>query len=39
MTMLENIQLITYQPEIPHIVFIMVITYGLAVASGHRKYQ
>jgi hypothetical protein len=38
-TMLENIQLITYQPEISHIVFIMVITYGLAVFSGHRKYQ
>ena len=37
--MLEDIQLITYQPEIPHIVFLMVITYGLAVFSGHRKYQ
>jgi len=38
-TMLENIKLIAYKPEIPHIVFIMVITYGLAVVSGHRKYQ
>jgi hypothetical protein len=38
-TMLDNIRLITYQPEIPHLVFLMVITYGLAVVSGHRKYQ
>ncbi|WP_019029431.1 hypothetical protein [Colwellia piezophila] len=37
--LLEDIKLITYQPEIPHIVFLMVITYGLAVISGHRKYQ
>ena len=37
--LLEDIKLITYQPEIPHIVFLMVITYGLAVVSGHRKYQ
>ena len=37
--LLEDIKLITYQPEIPHIVFLMVIIYGLAVVSGHRKYQ
>ena len=37
--LLEDIKLITYQPEISHIVFLMVITYGLAVVSGHRKYQ
>ncbi len=37
--MLEDIKLITYQPELSHIVFLMVITYGLAVISGHRKYQ
>ncbi|KGJ91783.1 membrane protein [Colwellia psychrerythraea] len=37
--LLEDIKLITYQPEMPHIVFLMVITYGLAVISGHRKYQ
>ena len=37
--LLEDIKLITYQPEISHLVFLMVITYGLAVISGHRKYQ
>ena len=37
--LLEDIKLITYQPELSHIVFLMVITYGLAVVSGHRKYQ
>lgn len=37
--LLEDIKLITYQPEISHLVFLMVITYGLAVVSGHRKYQ
>ena len=37
--LLEDIKLITYQPEIPHIVFLMVIIYGLAVVSSHRKYQ
>ena len=38
-TMLENIQLITYHPEISHIIFLMVITYAGAVVSGHRKYR
>ncbi len=37
--LLEDIKLITYQPEIPHIVFLMVFTYLIAVISGHRKYQ
>jgi len=37
--LLEDIKLITYQPEIPHLVYIMVITYIGAVISGHRKYQ
>jgi hypothetical protein len=37
--MLEDIKLITYQPEISHLVFIIVITYAIAIFSGHRKYQ
>ena len=37
--LLEDIKLITYQPEISHVIFLMVITYGVAVISGHRRYQ
>lgn len=37
--LLEDIKLITFQPEIPHVVFLMAITYLVAVVSGHRKYQ
>jgi len=37
--LLEDIKLITYQPEIPHVIYLMVITYIVAVISGHRKYQ
>ena len=37
--MLEDIKLITYQPEISHMVFLMVITYTVAIVVGHRKYQ
>jgi hypothetical protein len=37
--LLEDIKLITYQPEIAHVVFLMVFTYIAAVVSGHRKYQ
>jgi hypothetical protein len=37
--LLEDIKLITYQPEISHLIFVIVITYGLAVASGHRRYK
>jgi len=36
---LEDIKLITYQPEISHIIFLIVITYALAVLAGHRKYR
>lgn len=37
--LLEDIKLITFEPEIPHIVILMGITYIFAVISGHRKYQ
>jgi len=37
--LLEDIKLITYQPEISHVILLMVITYGVTVFSGHRKYQ
>ncbi len=37
--LLEDIKLITFQPEINHLVIVMVITYLIAVISGHRKYQ
>ena len=37
--LLEDIKLITYQPEIPHVVFLMVITYLVAILLGNRKYQ
>ena len=37
--LLEDIKLMTYQPEIPHVVILMGITYLIAVFSGYRKYQ
>jgi len=35
----ENIKLITFEPEIAHLVIIMCLTYLVGVISGHRKYQ
>lgn len=37
--LLEDVKLITFQPEIAHLVIVMGITYLIAVVSGHRKYQ
>lgn len=37
--LLEDIKLITFEPEIPHVVILMGLTYLFAVLSGHRKYQ
>jgi len=37
--LLEDVKLITFQPEIAHLVIVMGITYLIAVISGHRKYQ
>lgn len=37
--LLEDIKLITYEPEISHLVFLMVIAYAYAIISGNRKYR
>jgi len=37
--LLEDIKLITFQPEISHLVFIMCFTYMAGIISGHRKFQ
>ena len=37
--LLEDIKLISFQPEIAHLVIIMCLTYLGGIISGHRKYQ
>jgi len=37
--LLEDIKLISFQPEIAHLVVIMCLTYLGGVIAGHRKYQ
>lgn len=37
--MLEDIKLITFQPEIPHLIFTMCLVYVAGVIQGIRKYQ
>jgi hypothetical protein len=37
--LLEDIRLITFQPEIQHLVLIMYLTYAGAIKAGNRKYQ
>jgi hypothetical protein len=37
--LLEDIRLITFQPEIQHLVLIMSLTYASAIKAGNRKYQ
>jgi len=37
--LLEDIKLITFQPEIPHLVMVMCFTYMGGIIAGHRKYQ
>ena len=36
---LEDIKLISYEPEINHLIMLMVITYIIATLIGNRKYQ
>jgi len=36
---LEDIKLISFQPEIAHLVIIMCLTYLSGIIAGHRKYQ
>ena len=37
--MLEDIKLITFQPEIPHLILTMSLAYVAGVVQGIRKYQ
>ena len=36
---LEDIKLISYEPEISHLIMLMAITYIIATLIGNRKYQ
>ena len=36
---LEDIRLITFEPEIAHLVILMCLTFLVGMISGHRKYQ
>ena len=37
--MLEDIKLIPFQPEIPHLMIVMYLTYAIGAVIGVRKYQ
>tara|TARA_B100001142_G_scaffold260190_1_gene262526 strand:- start:24 stop:449 length:426 start_codon:yes stop_codon:yes gene_type:complete len=37
--LLEDIKLIPFEPEIPHLVMMMSLTYVVGTVLGHRKYQ
>ncbi len=37
--LLEDIKLITFQPEIAHLVIIMCLTYLAGIIAGHRKFK
>ena len=37
--LLEDIKLITFEPEIPHLIIVMCLTYLTAIIAGHRKYR
>ena len=37
--LLEDIKLIPFEPEIPHLLILMSLTYVVAAVLGHRKYQ
>jgi len=36
---LEDIRLITFEPEIAHLVILMCLTFLVGMISGHRKYR
>jgi hypothetical protein len=36
---LEDIKLITFEPEINHLIMLMAITYIISILVGNRKYQ
>lgn len=37
--LLEDIRLITFEPEISHLVFLMCLTFLGGIVAGHRKYR
>ena len=37
--LLEDIQLITFQPEISHVIILMCLTFLIGMIVGHRKYR
>lgn len=37
--LLEDIKLITFEPEISHLVMLMCFTFMVGMIAGHRKYQ
>jgi hypothetical protein len=37
--LLEDIRLIPFQPEIPHLVILMCLTFLVGMIAGHRKYR
>ena len=37
--LLEDIRLIPFEPEIPHLIILMSLTYVVGTVLGHRKYQ
>lgn len=37
--LLEDIQLITAQPEISHVIILMCLTFLVGMIAGHRKYR
>lgn len=37
--LLEDIKLISFEPEISHLIIVMCLTYLTAIIAGHRKYR
>ena len=37
--LLEDVRLITFEPEISHLVILMCLTFLVGLISGHRKYR
>ena len=37
--LLEDIKLITFEPEISHLILLMCLTYGIGIILGNKRYQ
>ncbi len=37
--LLEDIKLITFEPEISHLILLMCLTYGVGIILGNRRYR